>query len=384
MMVLVFGLLLQTLRPAPAPDAWSLPEGGDDGGVFVAAQVFSGIDATLAATEPETLVPQFRLDRADVGGGFVYEDFVGLVLRFETIRSAAPQSAFGIDGDSLLPRLKLGYGTVRPRFDLWGIAVLIEGRAGLLPSPWLSRIENHMGARGLGALSSESNGFFPTSDLGVAVNANIGGLVDFGISLENGEGKNEVERNPGKNITAVIGVAHAVGTVFGSDLALGATALYRDGSVGAGAARDHRVAAAVFADHALAHVLVEGVYGLGFAGRAEQQPALVNVAVDANLWPSFLGVAGRWALVSADTGVEDAWSQQFAAALFSDFGLALHDSRLLRRVRLYVGVAGNSVGAGAGPFPGVPAAGEAWRGFAAVEFNGASDVFDPFPPASTP
>ena len=71
MMIFVFGLLLQNpaAPPAPAPDAWSLPEGGDDSGVFVAAQVFSGIDATVAATEPETLVPQFRLDRPSVSRG---------------------------------------------------------------------------------------------------------------------------------------------------------------------------------------------------------------------------------------------------------------------------------------------------------------------------
>lgn len=384
--MIAFALLLAT-NPAPvttAPDAWSVPGSGDRSGVFVAAQVFSGIDATLAATEPETLVPQFRLDRADLGGGFVYEDFVGVVVRFETIRSAAPQSAFGIDGDSLLPRLKLGYGTVQPHFTLFDIPIEIEGRAGLLPSPWLSRVERHLGSRGLQALAAETNGFFPTSDLGVAVNASIGGLIDLGISMENGEGKNEVERNPGKNITAVVGAGHAVGALFGSDVSIGGLVLYRDGSVGAGAARDHRVAGAVFVDHDLAHVVVEGVYGLGFAARAEQEPAVVSVAVDASVWPTFLGISGRYAVVSADTGVADAWSQQYTVALFSDLGLSLSTSRLLRRVRVYAGVAGNSVGANAGPFPGVPAAGEAWRGFAAVEFNGASDVFDPFPTASTP
>ena len=382
--VVVVAALLAGAPSPTVPDAWTAPharadESADRSGVFVAAQLITAIDAIVAATEPQTVLPAFRLDRADLGGGFVYDDIAALVVRAETIRSAAPQSAFGIDGDSLLPRLKLGYGALRPRFEVASVPVVVEGRAGLVPSPWLSRLEPRITSRGLAPLPSEALGLFDSSDLGASLDVSAFDIVGIGVTVDNGEGKNEEERNAGKNVSVVGSVAVPVVALDDDDVVVGGVVLYKDGSRGAGAVRDHRAAAAVFVDHARAHLVVEGVYGFGQDARAEVEPAVVDVAVDVTLWPNVIGVIGRYALHTDDTHVADAWSHQAALAVFSDVGVDLTDSRLLRRLRVFAGVSGDVVGAGAGPFVGVPAAGNAWQLFAAVEINGASDVWNPFP-----
>lgn len=355
---------------AAATSAWTLPPDRATG-AFLAAQIFAGGDALFAETST-TAVPAFRLDRAEAGGGFVYDGVAGLLLRVETIRSASPQSAFGIDGDSLLPRLRLGFGVVRPRFDVAGVVVVVEGRVGLIPNLWLSRLEPRSGTRGLVPLGSERAGQFGTSDLGASVSLDVADVAFAAVSVENGEGKNEVERNVDKDVTVVVGGAVDVATVFDDAVAVGAHGVYRHGSVGAGSARNDRAGVAVFATHRLAHVGTEVVWGGGSAGRADVEPLVVGTFADVQLWPSVVGLALRHDAVVADLDVDDALSHQATVALFTDFGLA--PTAWLQRVRLFVGGEGRVAGANAGPVPGVPAAGTSWRAFVTLEVSAASPV----------
>jgi hypothetical protein len=333
----MIALVVAAVVVAAAPDAWSPPRDGAASGVFAAAQLFSVGDAVFAGAEPDAVLPRFELSRAEVGGGFVFDRVAALVVRTEVVRSAGPQSAFGIDGDSFVPRLKLAYAQGRPSFVVADAAVVVEARAGMIPSPWLSRVERHLGTRGLAPLESERRTLFVPSDLGASLAVTVADVVELGVSVDNGEGNNEVEQNAGKNVTAVVDVGGPVARVFDDDVVVGGLGLYRDGSVGRGAARDHRAAAALYATHRLAHVVVEGVYGLGHAGRADDEPVLFDVAADVAIVPEVFGIAARYGIGTDDRNVDDSWTQRTTVAVFSDFGLHLRDSRALRRLRAWAG-----------------------------------------------
>jgi hypothetical protein len=352
---------------------WSIPRAGDDDGIFASAQLFVGGDATVAGSAPDTVVPAFRLDRAEVGGGGRLGALGGL-LRFETIRSAAPQSAFGIDGNSLLPRLKLAYGVARPTFTLAAVDVVLEARAGLVPEPWLETLERRLGARGLLPLPSERAGLLGPADLGASVAVAVADVVDIRVAVTNGEGNNEVELNAAKNVAGVIACTPLAFDV-GGPLALGAQIGGRFGSVGIAGVDDHRAHAALFAGHPRAHVVVEGSLGLGQDALAALRPVAVGTVVDVVIVPAWLGITARLDHRTGDLAVVDGWRHDGLLAVFSDLGL--DNDGVVRRTRLWLAVEGSLVGAGAGPVAGVPAAAETLRGLVSLEVTGLTDVFDP-------
>jgi len=380
----VIALALALLVAGADPDRgagspWAIPATGDDTGLFLGAQLFTSVDATFVDTAPDTVLPAFRLDRLEVGGGGLWQRRLGGLWRMETIRSATPQSAFGIDGNSLLPRLRLAYGVVRGGLALAGVDVDIEARVGLVPEPWLETLERRLGARGLLPLPSERAGLLSVSDLGVTVDIDVGdGAVDVRAFVGNGEGHTELERNASKNVGAVVVVVPVVVDVLGGPLALGGQLGGRYGTLGVADVADHRAQAALFASHPRLRVGLEAAAGFGFQQRAAPRPVVAGGFVDAVIVPGWLGVALRGDTGSVDSAVVGSTTSRGLLALFCDLGLqpgATTHSHA-GRARLSGGLEGVVVGVATGPVPGVPSAGRALRAFVQLEVTGLTDIVD--------
>jgi hypothetical protein len=363
-------------RDAPSP--WSTPSGGAIDGLFVGAQLFTGFDGTVVGTSPDVVLPAFRLDRAEFGGGGTWHRMVDGVLRFETIRSAQPQSAFGIDGNSLLPRLKLGYGSAQTSTTISDVDIAVGLRAGLVPEPWLEMVERHSGQRGLAPLPSERSALLATSDLGATLHLDVAkGLVDARVGLLNGEGKTDLERNASKDIVGVVESAPFAIDVFGAPLSFGLLAGGRWGTRGTGDVVHHRVLGALFASHPSLHVVVEAGLGQGFALRGGAQPASFGVLVDAEPLPTWLGVVARYETASVDLTTQSSLQHHILAGVFTSLGANPGDASFLRRLRFWAALDASFVDVNAGPIPGLPEAARSLRGLLTLEFTGLSDVIDP-------
>jgi hypothetical protein len=365
------------------PSAWRAPDTGADSGVFAGGQLFAGFDAPLSPAQA-TVWPRFVLERVEVGGGVVWQRSLEGVVRLEGIRSASPQSAFGIDRNSLLPRFRLAYAGARPAFSIVGIDVVVGGRVGLIPEPWLERLEGQGSLRGLVALPSERAGLLSTSDLGASAGLQVGGgVIDVVVAVTNGEGKNELELNPGKNLTVIVGSTPLRLAVFDEPLALSVAGAWRDGSVGVSSTRDHRGLLALTASHPWFHVGAEGVWALGVDGRGDREVLGGGAWADAPLWPGWLGAVVRADVlhdVVADS--DGATTTDVLAGLFTDFGHAEVEGRregsVLRRLRLYL-TGGLRTTSGEAAI--ADDAATAWRVLATVELTGLTDIIALPPPA---
>lgn len=371
--------------PVSLPSSWAPPLTGDDSGFFAAAQLFTALEAPLSPAQQQVW-PRFTIERAEFGGGFVHERWLQAVVRLEAVRSASPQSAFGIDGNSLLPRFRLAYGAVTPSFTVPVVGVDIEvvARGGLIPEPWLERLEARSATRGLLPLPGERAGVIGTSDLGASVSASLNhGLVDVVVAVTNGEGKTDEERNAGKTIEAVVGTTPVVLDVFGEPLSLAAHAGWRDGSVGVSSTRAHRGLFALTASHPWFHIGGEGVYALGVDDRGDREVAVVGVFADAPIVPGWLGAVARYDLV-ADVAVRaaaDARTHAVLGGLFCDFGhpevVGRTAGSMLRRLRLYATAEARHAEAGA-IVVGSSDAADSVRLLLTLEATGVSDLFNPW------
>ena len=372
--------------PSGLPSAWRAPETGSATGVFVGAQVFSAFEVPLTPLQQDPW-PRFTLERAEVGGGFVWERSLHGVVRLEAVRSASPRSAFGIDRNSLLPRFRLAWAGFTPHWSVFGQRVGLDVRAGLVPEPWLERLEGASATRGLVALPGERVGVMGTSDLGASARLQLNdGLFDVVASVTNGEGKNEVELNAGKNLQLIVGTTPVVVDVFGEPLSLSLHGGWRDGSVGLAAVRDHRGLVAFTASHPWFHVGAEGVWAQGVDGRSDREVVVVGGWLDAPLMPGWLGLVVRGDVVSdVQPAAANATATEVTAGLFSDFGLPEVTGRapgsLLRRLRVYATTTWRTADPAAAPVGAVDAA-TGWRMLLTVEVTGVTDVFDPSPVSS--
>ena len=198
---------------------------------------------------------QLRLDRGEVGATVGLGQQAGAELRLESLRSAAEGGALGIDGDSIVFRVK--------RAQIFGHVdageVYLAGAAGITADPWIAALEDGYTLRPLSATGSERLLGWPTSDL-AAVARIAYGPVHLDVSFGNGEGLRYPERNNGKTTTAVL-EARPIESVR-------VAVMGRDGSVGPALVRDRRLgAAAMFArDEGRAGAELVRAWGIGDRG----------------------------------------------------------------------------------------------------------------------
>lgn len=228
----------------------------------------------------------FDLDRAELGIQSPETNMWGGELRLESIRSAGPNSLMGIDGDSLLLRIKRAWGYGQWQGKHWKV----QSRFGLIPDPWHLIVMNSFPLRALGPSQGEREGLQDTSDLGASVQVTYRQQKLF-MSLTNGEGRRFQEQNQGKNL------------LFGADFliplswaSLKLSTAYRDGSKGTSSGREHRL---YFASHLRANKVHLGTISAKAWG-LRNRPTLE--AFSAEFWlatwlvPKYLGffLQGEW------------------------------------------------------------------------------------------
>ncbi|HEY3806780.1 MAG TPA: hypothetical protein VGL61_29455 [Kofleriaceae bacterium] len=202
---------------------------------------------------------QFRLDRGEAGAAIGFAKRFGAELRLESIRSADEGGELGIDGDSIVVRVK--------RAQIYGTAdagdVHFRAAIGITPDPWITALETDYPLLPLSLTASERLLGWPVSDL-AAVGSVAYGPVRLNVSFGNGEGLDYPERNNGKTTTAVLeGVPVDVAGARVRVMVLG-----KDGSIGPALVRDRRLGAAATFTSQFASAGAEGVraYGIGDTG----------------------------------------------------------------------------------------------------------------------
>lgn len=309
----------------------------------VEGQLFGGLWWIL--DEPFS---EFDLGRAELTTRFRPVDYAGFELTAEAVRSASAESVLGVDGDSLILRIKRAWAhggfTAGP--------VDLEARAGLIPEPWIEALEQGYDFRGLSPLLAERGHFFDTSDLGAAaVVTTWDGQARLHLAFTNGEGRNRIEQNHGKNITAVLSVTPAVLETRQGPGVLGVHVAARDGSVGAAALRNHRLAAGLTWSHPRMNFGVEGARAWGYAGRAARETQGAGLWAGGTLLQPWVGLVGRADILDMDLSREDTWRFQGTAGVYSDL-LDHPDPRRTDRLRLYAAFQMNRASENAAPVPG--------------------------------
>lgn len=315
-------------------------------GFFGRVETFS--DYTWERTESDSF-NRFDLRRAELGAGWSSE-LGGAYVNVEAIRSAGPDSFAGIDGNSLVMRVKHGFGLVRPRVGPGRVLAY----AGLITDPWIRSVESGYSLRGYSALLSERGRFFDTSDLGFGLGYDLwDGFLELHWALSNGEGRNEVEQNSGKNATFVLTARPLEFALFGSPAHLGIHAAYRDGSIGVSSAQNRRIAAALTLEHDRFGGGAEFIQALGYSGVGSRDARGFGAWAHAFVWQHWFGLTARYDWLDSNIEADDAVAQTVSAGLLGDVLEADQPIRL----RWFVRWVRQSVGTDAGPVPGVPGAG---------------------------
>lgn len=314
------------------------PTSGLGGGAF--GEVSARYQALFTAAGD---FQEITLDRAQLGGCLVHDSGAGLLLGVEAVRSAAPGSLIGVDGDSIVVRLRYALAS----FDRAMGPGRLTVRAGLVPDPWLETVERRFDLRRVGPTTSES--FFEPSDLGATVRyAILDERLALTVAYLNGEGAREVEQNTGKNLTAVLGADVLVLELPAGPLTVGVHGALRDGSLGVGEARNHRVAAAITAVHPRASAGVEVVGALGYAGRGERAALGVGGWIAGTILDPWVGLSARVESLNADLDADGAAVLTTTLGLYGDVTSVAEPLRL----RLHLLWQHTSAGAAAPPLPG--------------------------------
>lgn len=301
-----------------------------------------GVDHLTQIADGET-GSGFELGRAELGAR-LHWDGVDAEARFETVRSAQPQSLFGIDRNSLVVRarwVRIGAGV-----DLG--SVRLSGQAGLVADPFLDAVEDGYDLRDLTPLAAQTSGLLDQSDIGARFR--LSGFDDraaLEVAFVNGEGATETERNDGVDTTILLhGVPLQSDLLGGSHVQV--TGFWRDGSRGAGAVQNDRWGVGVAGRSALGSVGVAYLVASGFNEQADREATDLEGWANATLVRGWLGVMGRYNRAELDTRV-DAHRQRITAGLYLDPPLS--DRAARRRARLYLTWSRLTHGADAGLDP---------------------------------
>ncbi|MCA9553508.1 MAG: hypothetical protein KC933_25950 [Myxococcales bacterium] len=335
------------VRPLGACVARSGPGGEAGFAASAFAQVFARYDARFA---DDADFNEFSLGRGELGACTTWGGVGGMLINLEAVRSAGPDSLFGVAGDSLVIRAKHAFAFTDQDLGFGQLTLQV----GLVPDPWTQSIEGEYDLRGAAPTLAERAQFFDTSDLGATAQLQaLEGRVGLRVAYLNGEGRNQIEQNAGKNLTFVLS-----GTPLLMDLAgplqVNLHAGYRDGSLGAGKARNHRLFGALTALHPRAKLGVEWSEAFGYRGRGEVKARLIGAWASGALIDPYLGLYARYDRIWTDTSLAGAHQQRIEAGLYTD---ALSQARPTAplRLRAYLGYARETFGAASGPLPGAAA-----------------------------
>jgi hypothetical protein len=286
--------------PATVTDAVDAPPTPRATRLTVAGEIFTTAAATR--TEGDSL-SAFDVPRAEIGAELGFGRSLLAAVRVEAVRSAADQSTVGIDGNSLVLRVKRAFVAGTTRLG----SVDLRGDAGLIADPWIAAIEDGYPLRALAATASEGLLAWDTGDLGASLSGAVG-PIRVAVAAGNGEGRRQMELNDGKNVTGLLDAK-----VLDIDAAtIHVLAVARDGSLGPSQARDQRFGGGLVARTKFGRAGVEVVRALGLHGRGEVEATAVAGWIAAPVYWR-VGVAGRVAMLDV-AGAESASTTLTGAA----------------------------------------------------------------------
>ncbi len=307
-----------------------------------------------------------ELERGEAGLGLDWS-IAEAELRLESLRSAGPDSLSGIDGDSLVLRVKRAWGGV----STCAAGFELAARGGLVADPWVAALERSYDHRAAAATLAESSALFDTSDLGGTLTAAWAGRVRIDVAVSNGEGRAEPEQNRGKDLTAVAEARLVELPILGETAWLAVAGGARDGSRGLGSARDHRAMGALVLAGPHLGAGIEVVRGWGADGRPELEPRGAGGWLG-GVTPIRLGGMARFDVLDHDSAVADDWQRTFTAALTYDLVPSALSAR--QRLRVLAGLSLERAGDAAPPLPGAAAAFDRTVAFVVVEARGGGDA----------
>jgi len=278
-----------------------------------------------------------ELRRAEAGLGHQSEPTT-LEFRLEATRAAAPESLLGVDGNSLVVRVKRAYGA--RRFELG--PVQLEARAGLAPDRFTARMDGALDLRATGPLLAERGGFLETSELGAGVRlAALEGRVAAAFDVLQGEGRREVETNDVWDVAGLLEVEPVDGVhVLGHA---------RRGRLGPGEARNNRLGGGLAWRGERHAAGVEYHRADGVDGRGSQTAEGLGLALQGRVWVDGPGGVVRFERLDVDFDRDDSIAHRWTAGVFTDLG-----PDAATRFRVWALWQDERLGAGARPVAGDP------------------------------
>lgn len=221
------------------------------------------------------------------------DQVMGRVL-FEAVRSAEDGALVGVSGDSLVARVREGYGGYR------GISWL-EVNAGLVPTLTLAELEGTWMLRAIGAPPQEEAGLLSPADIGGSARVLLPGSGPeedsshgwIGVAAYNGEGYTNRELNRGKNFELAASI-HPISV--GIMRALGVFAGYTKGSTGTGLSRSDRATGALLWQGTFLRAGAGFTYAWGLADSGAARSWMVDGFANLKPWRGLIAAlrASSW------------------------------------------------------------------------------------------
>jgi hypothetical protein len=362
----IAGAFVESSQPEPADER---PE---QDSLAIEAQLFSTFSA---ADSGASQFSEFTLPRAELGAMYRFGQF-GAELRLEGVRSASPQSSMGIDGNSLLIRVKRGWAF--GQFDL-APGHQLYGRIGLIPDAYKELLENDYDLRGLAPTMTERGSFFDTSDLGAMAGWDgFDRRVRVRAEVANGEGRNQIELNEGKNTTLAFSVTPVAFDVHRGPLRMSLHGAARLGSQGAGSALNNRLAAGFTFVGPCPRAGVEFVRAVGYAQRPELVAQGWGFWANSYFATHWIGGALRYDTIRVDADIADSGAHRTTIALYSDLAGSVTSEQVTRPplglgfnlIRLFAAMQLDRYGTDAVPLPGSGQAANTNRYMLILQANG--------------
>lgn len=180
---------------------------------------------------PSSEASGFALDALELGLEARIGPALSLDVQLDAVRSASPDSLFGIADNALIPLVRRAYGTLSLPLPLGRLELSL----GLLPDPVVTQIEA-IDLRHIANALADTGGFLPRSDLGAQL-AWRTSRMRLCIAMTNGEGGQDVERDDQRDVMASLGLTPFVLAGLGGEARLDVGVAGRLGSRGPGALR---------------------------------------------------------------------------------------------------------------------------------------------------
>jgi hypothetical protein len=188
----------------------------------------------------------------------------------EGVRSASDGALIGVDGDSIVIR-------VREAFAAWDPIKGLEVAAGVVPTLTIPELDGTWMLRVIAPTTLESAGLASPADLGGTLRYSLPSRYGWvAVGVYDGEGYNQQELNRGKNVE-IAGELHPI--VHGPLLPLAAFVSYVGGSEGTDSARQNRLTGGLLWQGGRVRGGVSYTYGWGVADDADQTSTATDVFV---------------------------------------------------------------------------------------------------------